>query len=107
MKTFNELQEQLIEESFDNNAVNDLVNQLNHTWTYNKWGIDKGSRYIKVWTTIGEDDTSKSVAFFVDKSTGAILKAAGWKKPSKTVFGHITDVDSFMKKLPRLIHVAK
>lgn len=107
MKTFNELSTQLVNESFDNNAANELINQLNHKWTYNQWGVDKGSRYLKVWKTIGDDEMSKSVAFFIDKSTGTVLKAKGWNGPSKTVFGNISDIPSLMAKLPNVIHVAK
>jgi hypothetical protein len=51
------------------------------------YGIDEGQRYLKIWHTY--NGTGKSVHAFVDKRTGDLLKAAGWKAPAKGARGNV------------------
>lgn len=46
------------------------------------YGFDAGRRYHRIWK---ENYGQRSVDFFIEPSTGAILKAAGWKKPADKV----------------------
>jgi len=43
--------------------------------------IESGKKYHKVIMVDG--GSSRSVAFFVDKQTGSVLKSASWKAPAK------------------------
>ena len=53
----------------------------------------RGSKYFKVeMTTRG---TSRSVYCFIEKSTGIILKSAGWRAPAKGPRGSVLIVDSY------------
>lgn len=54
-----------------------------------KLSLDPGRKYIRVVKSRGADD--RSVFCFIDASTGAIYKAAGWKAPAKGIRGYITD----------------
>lgn len=56
--------------------------------------VEPGSKFIRVVQTAGG---SRSVACFVEKSTGNILKAAGWKAPAKGARANIFNPDSFAK----------
>jgi len=44
--------------------------------TYHNCGYDEGSRFVKVWDT---QHGQKFVAYFVEKATGTIFGAKGWK----------------------------
>lgn len=48
----------------------------------------KGRKYIRI---VKEDGSSRSVYCFVERETGAIYKADGWKKPAKHARGNIRD----------------
>jgi len=104
MKKFDQFNEELAE-SFDNNSANELLNQLNHKFSRYTWGADKGKFNIKIWRITGDDEMSKSVAAFVDKRTGIIYKAAGWKKPSKTIMGNLSDLDSLFKVMNQKLYI--
>jgi hypothetical protein len=47
-----------------------------------------GQKYLRV---VRDDGSSRSVYCFVDKATGDILKADGWKRPAKHARGSIYD----------------
>jgi hypothetical protein len=53
-------------------------------------GTDVGRRYVRVFT---KDLNSRSAFCFVDRNTGDILKAAGWKVPAKHARGNIFSED--------------
>lgn len=50
--------------------------------------FEPGKKYIRV---VEERPGQRSVFCFLEASTGAILKAAGWKAPAKGIRGYITD----------------
>jgi len=52
-----------------------------------KLEAEKGPRYVRIVETDGPHH--RSAFCFVDRQTGAILKAAGWKAPAKGVRGSI------------------
>jgi hypothetical protein len=59
----------------------------------NEFSLDMGSKNVRiVRTSVGLGD-SRSVHCFVEKATGNILKAAGWKAPAKHARGNIYDAD--------------
>ncbi len=47
---------------------------------YEHIGFDEGPKFVKVWT---ENGAQKSVCYFVEKGTGFIWGAAGWKARNK------------------------
>jgi len=47
---------------------------------YKPFTVEAGSKYLRIVSTAGG---SRSVHCFVEKATGKVLKAEGWKKPSK------------------------
>lgn len=47
---------------------------------YNKLEAEAGSKFVRV---VARGGGTRSVWCFVEKATGDILKAEGWKKPSK------------------------
>lgn len=49
-------------------------------------GMDNGPKYIRLWQG---DDKGKSALGFIDKTTGFLLKADGWKKPAKGPRGDV------------------
>jgi len=51
------------------------------------WRVDAGKRYLRVVF-------NGSVHCFVDKTNGAVLKAAGWKAPAKHARGNIFDANN-------------
>lgn len=51
------------------------------------FGFTDGKKYYRVYRMINSG--SKSVISFVDKQSGVIYKPAGWKAPSKTIYGNI------------------
>ena len=56
--------------------------------------VEAGSKYLRIVQTSGG---SRSVACFVEKATGNILKAAGWKAPAKGARANIFKPESFAK----------
>jgi hypothetical protein len=44
------------------------------------FGYDEGKKYDRVWYDNG---TQRFVAFFIERATGDVWKAAGWKAPTK------------------------
>lgn len=58
--------------------------------------VEPGSKYIRVVQTAGN---SRSVSCFVEKSTGNILKAAGWKAPAKGARANIFKPETFVGKV--------
>lgn len=57
--------------------------------------VEAGSKFLRIVRTSAG---SRSVACFVEKSTGNILKADGWKKPSKISRGlSIYNPESYAK----------
>jgi hypothetical protein len=56
--------------------------QKNYKQPAPQYGADTGgSKYIRIVRSYGEDQ--RSVHCFVEKSTGKIWKAAGWRTPAK------------------------
>ena len=53
----------------------------------------RGSKYFKVEMT--SRGMSRSVYCFIEKSTGIILKSAGWRAPAKGPRGSVLIVDSY------------
>ena len=51
--------------------------------------MEEGKKFIKI--VRGSVSGSKSVHGFIDKATGDVLKAAGWKAPAKGARGNIFD----------------
>ena len=98
MKTFNEFQKSL-DESYQNGCCDELVNKLNQTYTYYQWEVTKGPRWLRLFKHTGSDD--RSAVAFIDKHTGEIRKAGGWKAPAKKVWGHLNDLETFIKELKR------
>jgi hypothetical protein len=43
------------------------------------FGVDKGKKYSRIWVDNG---TQRFVCFFVERATGDVWKAAGWKGPA-------------------------
>jgi hypothetical protein len=56
---------------------------------YSEIGYDEGLRFVKVWN----DNGGKYVKYFVEKETGIIFGADGWKKynPNR-VYGDLTTI---------------
>ena len=80
-----------------NDSVNDFMNHLNNNMDkpdgYSYELNTRGSKYFKVeMTTHG---MSRSVYCFIEKSTGIILKSAGWRAPAKGPRGSVLIVDSY------------
>lgn len=55
-------------------------------------GTDNGPKYIRIWQ--GGDPGSRSALGFIDKTTGFLLKADGWKKPAKGPRGDVFKDDA-------------
>ncbi len=53
----------------------------------------RGSKYFKVEMT--SHGNHRSVYCFIEKSTGIILKSAGWRAPAKGPRGSVLIVDSY------------
>ncbi len=53
----------------------------------------RGSKYFKVEMT--SHGNHRSVYCFIEKSTGIILKSAGWRAPAKGPRGSVLVVDSY------------
>ena len=59
---------------------------------YNEIGYDEGQRFVKVWSDSGQ----KSVKYFVEKDTGIIFGADGWKKYNpKRAYGDLTTMSEW------------
>ena len=58
-----------------------------------------GSKFVRVIRTNGNNEGG-SVACFVDKATGSILKAAGWAAPAKGERANIFNVESYKNMDP-------
>lgn len=52
------------------------------------FGVVEGKVYDKI-TYVNQDGRDESVHAFVEKSTGKLAKAAGWKAPAKRVTGEL------------------
>lgn len=64
------------------NAYQKVLDAQNGSFKhYGKVKLMVGSKFIRVVRTNGNDEGG-SVACFVCKATGEVLKAEGWKKPS-------------------------
>lgn len=63
---------------------------------YCEIGYDEGLRFVKVWSEHGTTYTQKSVKYFVEKQTGIIFGADGWKKynPNR-VYGDLTTINDW------------
>lgn len=44
------------------------------------FGFDKGKKYTRIWNDNG---TQRFVSFFIERETGDVWKADGWKGPAK------------------------
>lgn len=63
----------------------------NATWPRERgWTLEYGPRYVRVVRA----DPQRSVHCFVERSTGNVLKAAGWKAPAKHARGNIYDAQN-------------
>jgi hypothetical protein len=54
-------------------------------------GVDRGSKNLRI---VLEEDGRRSVFCFIDRKTGDVLKAAGWKAPAKGVRGNILNPET-------------
>lgn len=54
-------------------------------------GFSDGKRYIRIHRMRRSDETQKSAWAFIDKTTGDILRPAGWSTPAKNARGNIFD----------------
>lgn len=64
--------------------------------TYYQWGYDeKGTkRFVRVWR---ENGTQPSVAYFVERDTGVIFGAKGWKAYNPNhEYGTLDTIDEYM-----------
>jgi len=52
-----------------------------------------GKKYQRVVMHTRPGGHGDSVAFFIDRNTGDVLKAAGWKAPAKGVRASLFDLD--------------
>lgn len=59
---------------------------------YYEFGYDEGKRFVKVWYQTPQ----RSVKYFVEKQTGIIFGADGWKKynPNR-VYGDLTTINDW------------
>jgi hypothetical protein len=82
------------------NAYQQVLNAQNGSFKhYGKVRLEAGSKFVRVIRTHGNNEGG-SVACFVEKATGLILKAEGWKKPSKINRGfNIYDPATYMGKM--------
>jgi len=55
--------------------------------------VENGIKNVRIVRNGTDGNTSRSVWGFVEKETGNILKAAGWKAPAKHARGNIHDAD--------------
>ena len=64
---------------------------------YVKPTVMQGSKNLRIVTTHGGNNAtgSRSVYCFVEKSTGNILKASGWKSPAKGARGNIFNKETY------------
>lgn len=61
---------------------------------YNEIGYDEGKRFVKVWANNGGN--SRYVRYFVEKDTGIIFGAEGWKKYNpKRQYGDLTTINDW------------
>jgi len=59
---------------------------------YNHIGYDEGLRFVKVWSESGQ----RSVKYFVEKETGIIFGAKGWKAYNPIhVYGDLTTINDW------------
>ena len=79
------------------NGVLKFMEHLNNTMDkpdgYEYHLNTRGSKYFKVEMT--SHGMSRSVYCFIEKSTGIILKSAGWRAPAKGPRGSVLIVDSY------------
>lgn len=74
------------------------LEELGCTQPYDaKWELNYGPRYVRVVRA----DPQRSVHCFVERSTGAVLKAEGWKKPAKHARGNIYDDKNGLGRMDR------
>jgi hypothetical protein len=59
--------------------------------------LEAGSKNIRV---VHQSAGSRSVYCFVEKGTGSVLKAAGWRQPAKGSRGNIFNPESYAKADP-------
>ena len=80
-----------------NDSVDDFMNHLNNNMDkpdgYSYELNTRGSKYFKVEMT--SHGNHRSVYCFIEKSTGNILKSAGWRAPAKGTRGSVLIVDSY------------
>jgi|TARA_B100001964_G_C14158628_1_gene565553 hypothetical protein len=79
------------------NKMNEFVDHLNNVMekpdNYSYDFSTRGSKYFKVHMN---SHGSRSVYCFVDKRSGDIYKAAGWRGPAKGSRGSILDTNSYI-----------
>lgn len=73
-------------------AYNDTKRDLFPEGYYDKIELEAGSKFIRV---VHGTKGSHSVYCFVEKATGNILKAAGWKAPAKGARGNIYKPETY------------
>lgn len=67
---------------------------------YHKCGYDEGQRFVRVWdesgTSTEKQKNNTSVAYFVEKDTGVIYGAKGWKayNPNRA-YGTLDEIDQW------------
>ena len=86
----------MVKENKINDGVTKFLEHLNNTMDkpdgYSYELNTRGSKYFKVEMS---SRGSGSVYCFIEKSTGNILKAAGWRAPAKGIRGSVLIVDSY------------
>ncbi|ADM80029.1 hypothetical protein phiAS5_ORF0186 [Aeromonas phage phiAS5] len=63
---------------------------LEHNLNRNKYSVEYGKKNARIVMS-NWSGSAASVVWFVDMTTGDILKAASWKAASKYVRGHVSD----------------
>lgn len=74
-----------------------LLILLNATSSYYAWGVTNGRRYYRLYHEV---NGMRSAFAFIDRVSGVIYKAAGWKARSNTVVGDVSDPETFVESLP-------
>lgn len=75
------------------------VRQANHPGYHAPVILEPGTKNIRVVSCLVAG-TSRTVYCFIEKETGDILKAAGWKKAAKGIRGNIFNPESYANADP-------
>ena len=92
--TFKHIDFDSIIDDLVDNFMNHLNNVMDKPDGYSYELNTRGSKYFKV-EMLSYGTGSRSVYCFVDKRSGDIHKAAGWRAPAKGTRGSVLIVDSY------------